>query len=95
MAYKTCKTCIHNRVCKYADEKVSLGTTVREIMHRCVDYKNKADFVNVTRCKDCKYCEHIRFRFEPDLYFCNNSASNKAGVKPDGFCSYGERRGEE
>ena len=82
MAYKTCETCIHSRVCKYADE-----STIS-----CSQFQNKADFVNVVRCKDCKYCEHIRFRFEPDLYFCNNAASNKAVVKPNDYCSRGERK---
>lgn len=32
MNQKTCKDCIHHEVCKYKDEKVSLGTKVCELV---------------------------------------------------------------
>ena len=104
MAYKTCETCIHNRICKYADEKVSLGTTVREIMHRCVDYKNKADFVNVVRCKDCKHGRKTNRIMSPEKFFkedcvvceCEDVVGDEPMIYvPTHFCSYGERRDEE
>ena len=59
-----------------------------------------ADVVEVVRCKDCKRC----VQFENEL-ICNHALPTKslaqylqmgtnimAIVKPDDFCSYGERR---
>jgi hypothetical protein len=50
----TCKDCIHQTFC---------GTFTRPMMpdivnaseRLCVDFKNKADLVEVVRCKDCKH----------------------------------------
>ena len=47
---KTCKDCVHIDVC-FAKQ---LGTG--ECAEICRDYKNKADFVEVVRCKDCGDC---------------------------------------
>ena len=46
-----------------------------------------ADVVPVVRCRDCK-----RFRYDPrfDNHWCGCTL-----VKPDDYCSYGERRGEQ
>lgn len=44
-----------------------------------------ADVVEVVRCKDCKH-----FRFS-DMYGECSQAHIRL-VKPDGFCSYGERK---
>ena len=44
----TCKDCLHFDVCKYRDEKVSIGTKVEELVSddfTC--FKNKADFAEV------------------------------------------------
>ena len=45
-----------------------------------------ADVVPVVRCRDCK-----RFRYDPrfDSHWCGCTL-----VKPDDYCSYGERREE-
>lgn len=45
----TCKGCIHKKVCKYAGEKISLGISVEETEHECIDYKESdagTTFVN-------------------------------------------------
>lgn len=42
-----CKDCISENVCKYADERVSLGTKVRETIHNCIDFKDKSRIVNL------------------------------------------------
>jgi hypothetical protein len=42
-----CKNCIHEKVCKYTNEKISIGTTVGETMHECKDYTSTADVVEV------------------------------------------------
>ena len=47
------------------------------------------DAVEVVRCKDCKWLESGK-DYEP---YCNHWKSGLyAEVKPDDFCSYGERR---
>lgn len=63
MNYKTCNDCIHACVCKYKDEKVSLGTTVSEILHKCIDFEHKNDVERVVHCKDCSWA------YKVDKYF--------------------------
>lgn len=75
-----CKDCLHEKVCKFADEKVSIATTVKETVHDCKDFKNKADFVEVVRCKDCKHQEQ-----------CSEFIMISGRDKDLVFCSYGER----
>ena len=67
----TCYECIHINVCKaYEPEEADCI---------CNQFKNKADFVEVVRCKDC------RNRIEKNWAKC-------AGRKPDDFCSDGIRK---
>ncbi len=54
-----------------------------------------ADVVEVVRCKDCKHCAILypskMTGEEPkEIYSCQIEIH---GVRPDHFCSYGERRG--
>lgn len=69
----TCKECICYEVC----ENGQLFETP------CVHYKNKADFVEVVRCKDCERVNKYK-----DRYFC--SADNYE-MDSDDFCSCGKR----
>lgn len=93
----TCKDCIHNSLCGtftrpcYPDE-------VNASERLCKDFKNKADFVEVTRCKNCKQFIKKGEEFLKDDVFgvCEKS---RTGFFDDGeevygndFCSYGERR---
>jgi hypothetical protein len=50
-----------------------------------------ADVVEVVRCKDCRKCS-----YDPlfNYFWCNLTLGTRR-VKPDDFCSYGEKRGEE
>ena len=75
-----CKDCIHYDLCMdkfkkqysiYADKDITVD--------ECEQFKNKADFVEVVMCKDC------RNRIEKNWAKC-------AGRKPDDFCSDGIRR---
>ena len=51
-----CKNCVHHNVCSTFS-----GGIVREVImgnkadKQCGLFKNKEDFVEVVRCKDCKY----------------------------------------
>jgi hypothetical protein len=89
-----CKNCISENVCKYKDETVSLGITVKETIHDCKDFKNKADFVEVVRCKDCKhrYSYEVFDRDRQENYECRGCHILHEDFGENGFCSYGERR---
>lgn len=83
-----CEKCIHREVCNIRnchDEDDERALTY------CADFKNKADFVEVVRCRECKHCEIVIDQFDNDWYFCKKTRNN-AEVKPDDFCSYGERK---
>ena len=69
-----------------------------KVLEALTDYvrkeKNKADFVEVVRCKDCKQCDHsypAKAKDEEALegWYCNIFRQWR---KPDDFCSYGERK---
>lgn len=46
-----------------------------------------ADVVEVVRCEDCKH-----FQFSDMFYMYGECSRDIRIVKPDGFCSYGERK---
>ena len=47
------------------------------------------DAVEVVRCKDCRHRIHDEVTKE---WFCNSWHSGFVYVKPNDFCSYGERK---
>lgn len=75
----TCKDCIHYDKCMDNLYRQFPNYKGREIITDsvCDFFKNKADFVEVVRCKDCKhltvdnsptlyaYCDRADLRFEP------------------------------
>ena len=73
----TCKDCIHYDVCE--DSQLCEVCTIIA----CGGFKNKADFVEVVRCKDCIHAND-------DGTICRHSAGR--AVEPEHFCSYGERK---
>ena len=82
----TCKDCVCYEKCKSSrlDFAESANPT-----HICKYFKNKADFVEVVRCKDCRYRDEM----------CMCSHPKQEGILPLtyplDFCSYGERRMNE
>lgn len=76
----TCKDCIHVEMCHiercYQDHRFEHRD---EIETYCEHFKNKADFVEVVRCKDCKNYNGHRFC----VYFEDT-------VVDEDFCSYGK-----
>ena len=69
-----CKDCVHYQMCHSIDLDAP-----------CVAFKNKADFVEVVRCKDCMHRSTDDFR----SFYCRK---DEVGCKDDGFCSDGERK---
>ena len=82
---KLCGDCIHVDICK----EVNSGWFSRENPAYCKGFKDRANYVEVVRCKDCKWVEKGK-DYEP---YCNHWKSGLyANVKDDDFCSYGERK---
>ena len=83
-----CKYCIHYGICDYSpfsDKKIE-----------CKDFKCKADYMEVVRCKDCKYWKQ---HFEQNMgqCYCNQWENDYfyCLTKDIDFCSYGERKDKE
>ena len=79
----SCKNCIHRDFCNIhgyidADE--------------CGCFKDKADFVEVVRCEDCKKWtkEHTCKEFTADRSPLRGKITFV--TEPTDFCSYGERK---
>ena len=83
----TCNECLYQPICNtYA----SFGVTdlPASDISPCELFKNKADFVEVVHCKDCKHYE-IGKSYTP---YCNNVMNLFEEMKCDDFCIYGERK---
>ena len=92
-----CKDCISFSRCKEMYEAFGVSIDL-ENSAVCKHFKNKADFVEVVRCKDCKHwkkyentagagnCKKREFSFE----YGNEHTFNPITM-PDFNCSYGER----
>ena len=76
----TCKDCIHEKVC---DSLIKSGCPWLEVEYPadkfCMYFKNKADVVEVVRCKDCRIAEMCEYRIIDEM-------------KDNDFCSYGEKK---
>jgi hypothetical protein len=88
MKMAKCKECVHYGVCLalLGKQEVRIVDNVCSFAEKCVAYKHMENYVEVVRCKDCKRCKH----YGDDVYGCRGFGMMK--VKPDGFCSYGERK---
>lgn len=74
--------CLHNEVCKYG-EKRSNGMYCTE--EKCKQFKNATTYVEVVRCKDCRYC----MQDYHGLWCFNDYEHN---LQPNDFCSRGEKK---
>ena len=81
----TCMQCLSRFSCSGALVKM-----YQEEAEKCPYLKNKADFVEVVRCKDCKY---KTFEQANNIIHCDRDRKHGTMFfKPDSFCSYGERK---
>ena len=85
----TYKDCVFEEMCPFLD---------KTCVERCVHFKNKADFVEVVRCKDCKHrgdygCpmyHETEVEWDDDGYTeCETIIHDN--TTDDSFCSYVER----
>lgn len=75
----TCKDCIHFDVCDAIKEERGIPMPIPKY---CKCFKDKADVVEVVRCKDCKHRN-------PNGYKC---LRDNLWHDTDDFCSYGKRK---
>ena len=65
---------------------------IEEIKNKIKEDLINEGFVEVVRCKDCKYCVDDKYDtgygVQPH-FMCDYTES---GVNPDDYCSYGERK---
>lgn len=88
----TCNECIHFVDC-CNDECTRYYSTIvacDKVEKRCNFFKNKADVVEVVRCKDCKY--YRQNEYSPDEDMMCMCWCDWLPTDPDDFCSYGERK---
>lgn len=92
----TCKDCLHINVCK------DYASYDKDSIISCDNFKNKADYAPVVRCKNCKHWERLYYRpfVEPrDDGRCRAlwqfHGAERYTTLEDHFCSYGERKESE
>ena len=81
--------CLHYEACREMFTPDDITDSFEDAIscEFCTLFKNKADFVEVVRCKDCRY-------LLKDTMICsnkNNMTSINKRVYYGHFCSYGER----
>ena len=79
----TCKECLYYEVCKDYLVKCAEHGEAERINNPCTKFKNKADFVEVVRCSECKYKDECLQKVDCDCL-------GRELV----YCSYGERKND-
>ena len=88
--------CLYYEVCADFRRNICEADQKRFIEYKmgsdglCGWFKNKADFVEVVRCKNCKHSQEQDKVFGITDYKC--SKHNISCLSPYDFCSYGERK---
>lgn len=77
----TCKDCIGGKYCN------PQPNNPRNVEKWCGKFKNKADFVEVVRCKDCKNSIRTHAILHEKLCLVH-----RVSVSEGYFCASGERR---
>lgn len=78
-----CEKCLYNKNCQYL-------LTHKTAPDECTAFKSSEDFVEVVRCRYCVNNPRISTKTK-GMVWCRKFRSE---VRPDDFCSYGERREE-
>ena len=90
-----CYECLHYKAC--SDVGDAGFSYLKDGEEKCDHFKNKADFVEVVRCKDCKhfyaYDYHGKvLRMECRLRSLGCGIGDVSLQSENDFCSYGERK---
>lgn len=95
----TCKDCLHFKVCEYEgiyfEDWAIEASSADGIEDLCPQFENKADFVEVVRCKNCGYSYGTFTEMYCKMHTVSSfDGGEDAEVDADDFCSYGKRRDE-
>lgn len=87
----TCKDCVHYDIC-LDDGDDAAKQNAEHAEEECDFFKNKADVVEVVRCRDCKY---VHFNTSSETYHCRRRGYYSEKVNEDDYCSYGKRKEDD
>ncbi len=79
-----CEKCIHEELCDQPGRQL-WGHLTKET--DCSDFKDRQNYVEVVRCKDCKHMVTTPNGLRLCSVWCDIN-----GMGDEGFCNYGERR---
>lgn len=88
-----CKDCIHFKRCVVLGVELDMPHD-KEADKNCRHFKNKANFVEVTKCKDCKYLR-IDKNFQVGRYCALRNIYGGGYCNNNDYCSYGEKNNLE
>lgn len=80
-----CKKCLSEQVCRYND---GINLYCKDD-YDCPHFKNKADFEEVVRCKDCEWSVKRVRNNDIFPYQCVNTVACGKPRRALDFCSYG------
>lgn len=89
----TCKDCLHFNVCLSCGETRYYGenSACNDVQERCKYFKNKKNFVEICRCKDCLY-----FDYKFGSYgVCEHPSYIGTQMFDLNYCGYAEPRTKE
>lgn len=61
--------------------------------YHCTTYEPLHQREEIVRCRDCKHYEYWEFRDGRIAHDCARDGDYLFDTEPNGFCSWGERRG--
>lgn len=92
----TCENCIHHDVCNEHHKLILTVDSLFELIYQygvqysCKSFKNKADYAEVARCKDCVF-RHLDPDFASGKYCSLRNVNGGLFCEDDDYCSYGKR----
>lgn len=86
----TCKNCLHVNDCLSYDKTRYYGenSACNDVQERCQYFKNKENFAEICRCKDCLYFEYIVGSYG----ICEHWHTNSQDIFDLNYCGYAEPR---
>ena len=80
---------------EWEKQDISDGAQDRDWLKQCIDEAPTIDAVPVVRCRECKFYRELRTKRHNQLMrLCYRMGKHdmEYPVKPDDFCSYGQRK---
>lgn len=101
----TCKDCLYFKACAdigeyMTDEYIKWTSVNNDVRDLCYLFTDKADFVEVVRCKNCKHWRQSHKGIMTTVGYCHNDdfpflCERTPCTREDDYCSFGERNANE